>query len=100
MRGGTVTGVETCALPVSRWLHAGESPSLGKALIVLLTSMLACALIGMVIERLAYKPVRKIGRASCRERVWISVVEVARDNKQCGDEHARGRQPRLPGLPA
>ena len=48
----------------SRWLHAGESPSFGKALVVLLTSMLACALIGMVIERLAYKPVRKSPRLS------------------------------------
>jgi branched-chain amino acid transport system permease protein len=48
----------------SRWLHAGESPNPLKALVVLLVSMLACALIGMVIERLAYKPVRKSPRLS------------------------------------
>ena len=51
-------------LYASHWLHAGESPTPMKALLVLLTSMLACALIGMVIERLAYKPVRKSPRLS------------------------------------
>ena len=51
-------------LYASRWLHAGESPSPAKALIVLLASMMLCALIGMVIERLAYKPVRKSPRLS------------------------------------
>src|SRR5262249_49442377 len=48
----------------SNWLHAGESPSPVKAMVVLLLSMLVCALIGMVIERLAYKPVRKSPRLS------------------------------------
>jgi len=48
----------------SRWLHAGESPNPVKALLVLLVSMLGCALIGMVIERLAYKPVRRSPRLS------------------------------------
>src|SRR5580765_7817596 len=51
-------------LYASHWLHAGESPTPIKALLVLLTSMLACALIGMIIERLAYKPVRKSPRLS------------------------------------
>ena len=51
-------------LYASHWLHAGESPNPLKALLVLLTSMLACALVGMVIERLAYKPVRKSPRLS------------------------------------
>jgi len=51
-------------LYASHWLHAGQSPTPMKALLVLLTSMLACALIGMVIERLAYKPVRKSPRLS------------------------------------
>src|SRR5689334_23278769 len=49
---------------VSRWLHAGESPNPGKALVVLVASMIACALLGMLIERLAYKPVRKSPRLS------------------------------------
>src|SRR5262245_54002600 len=52
------------AFYASRWLHAGESPSPGKALVVLLVSMLVCAVIGMVIERSAYKPVRKSPRLS------------------------------------
>jgi branched-chain amino acid transport system permease protein len=51
-------------LYASRWLHAGESPTPFKALLVLLISMLLCALIGMVIERLAYKPVRRSPRLS------------------------------------
>jgi len=51
-------------LYTSRWLHAGESPNPVKALLVLLVSMLGCALIGMLIERLAYKPVRRSPRLS------------------------------------
>src|SRR5207245_7191244 len=34
-------------LYASRWLHAGESPSPGRALLVLLVSMVTCAVIGM-----------------------------------------------------
>src|SRR5262252_10229339 len=49
---------------ISNALHAGESPSPLKATVVLLGSMLVCALIGMLIERLAYKPVRKSPRLS------------------------------------
>ncbi|MFN8587894.1 MAG: branched-chain amino acid ABC transporter permease [Candidatus Eisenbacteria bacterium] len=51
-------------LYASRWFHAGQDPSPVKALLVLLTSMLLSALIGMLIERLAYKPVRKSPRLS------------------------------------
>ena len=51
-------------LYASRWFHAGENPNPLKALLVLLTSMLLSALIGMIIERLAYKPVRKSPRLS------------------------------------
>jgi len=51
-------------LYASRGLHAGEHPSTLKAVLVLLISMLAAALIGMVIERLAYKPVRRSPRLS------------------------------------
>jgi len=49
-------------LYASRFLNAGAEPSAGKALLVLLTSMIVCAFIGMLIERLAYKPVRKSPR--------------------------------------
>jgi branched-chain amino acid transport system permease protein len=51
-------------LYASRYLHAGEQPTLGKALLVLLLSMVVCAIIGMLIERFAYKPVRKSPRLS------------------------------------
>jgi len=51
-------------LYTSHWLRAGEDPSPGRALVVLLTSMLVCAVIGMLIERLAYKPVRRSPRLS------------------------------------
>ncbi|HTR96865.1 MAG TPA: branched-chain amino acid ABC transporter permease [Candidatus Acidoferrales bacterium] len=51
-------------LYTSNWLRAGEAPSPAKAIAVLLTSMAACALIGMLIERLAYKPVRRSPRLS------------------------------------
>jgi branched-chain amino acid transport system permease protein len=48
----------------SRWLRAGADPSPVKAALVLLASMIVCALIGMAIERLAYKPVRRSPRLS------------------------------------
>jgi branched-chain amino acid transport system permease protein len=51
-------------LYASGWFHAAENPNPLKALLVLLTSMLLSAGIGMVIERLAYKPVRKSPRLS------------------------------------
>jgi branched-chain amino acid transport system permease protein len=40
----------------------GEEPSLARAGLVLAGSMLVCALLGMVIERLAYRPVRRAAR--------------------------------------
>ncbi len=49
-------------LYMSRFLHAGAEPTPLKALVVLITSMVICGLIGLVIERLAYKPVRKSPR--------------------------------------
>ncbi len=51
-------------LYASRLLRAGSDPSPAKALLVLLVSMLLAALIGMLIERFAYKPVRKSSRLS------------------------------------
>jgi branched-chain amino acid transport system permease protein len=51
-------------LYASRLLRAGTDPSPAKALLVLLASMLIAALIGMLIERFAYKPVRKSPRLS------------------------------------
>lgn len=52
------------ALFAARWLRAGEAPNPLKAALVLLISMLVCALVGVLIERLAYKPVRRSSRLS------------------------------------
>jgi branched-chain amino acid transport system permease protein len=40
----------------------GDEPSIVSALLVMLGSMLACALLGIVIERFAYRPVRREAR--------------------------------------
>ena len=40
----------------------GRGPSLFAALLVMLGSMIACALLGILIERLAYRPVRRESR--------------------------------------
>lgn len=44
---------------IARALNAGHDPSVAKAVIVLLAAMAACGLVGVVIERLAYKPLRR-----------------------------------------
>ncbi len=41
------------------WLRAGSQPSLGKAFLVLVFAMAACAALGVIIERAAYRPVRR-----------------------------------------
>jgi branched-chain amino acid transport system permease protein len=45
-----------------RWLNMGEEPTLFGAVIVFLFAMLVCALLGFIIERGAYKPLRKAPR--------------------------------------
>lgn len=40
----------------------GDEPSLLAALLVMLGAMLACALLGIIIERFAYRPVRRASR--------------------------------------
>jgi branched-chain amino acid transport system permease protein len=40
----------------------GAEPSLGSALLVMLGAMLACAVVGVIIERFAYRPVRRAAR--------------------------------------
>ena len=40
----------------------GKEPSLPSAILVMLGAMLACAIFGLVIERLAYRPVRRASR--------------------------------------
>src|ERR1700758_144134 len=46
---------------ISRKLQ-GKEPSLTSALIVMFGAMAACALLGIVIERFAYRPVRRASR--------------------------------------
>ncbi|MBI1799627.1 MAG: branched-chain amino acid ABC transporter permease [Candidatus Eisenbacteria bacterium] len=46
----------------ARFLNAARDPSPFKALLVLLSAMVACGIIGIVMERAAYKPVRRSSR--------------------------------------
>ena len=46
----------------ARFLGAAQNPNPFKALLVLISSMLACGLVGIIIERAAYKPVRRSSR--------------------------------------
>jgi branched-chain amino acid transport system permease protein len=43
-------------------LGVAASPSLGALLVVMVVSMLACGLLGALIERVAYRPLRSAGR--------------------------------------
>jgi branched-chain amino acid transport system permease protein len=51
-------------LYAARWTHAGADPSPAHALLVLLIAMLGCGLAGVIIERFAYRPVRRSPRLS------------------------------------
>jgi len=44
------------------WLHAGQSPSIWKAGLVLVISMTSCGALGLVIERCCYRPLRNSPR--------------------------------------
>ena len=46
----------------ARWSNESKSPSIGGALLVTLISMILCGLLGLVIERLAYRPLRNAPR--------------------------------------
>src|SRR5437762_8646470 len=60
IRDTSVTGVQTCALPICHSSHDGPRGVLrGRA-------------VAQDLFDRAGKPRRKIGRASCRERVWSS----------------------------
>ena len=43
----------------SSWFGVHHQPSLGGAVLVVLAAMLACSVLGLIIERFAYKPLRK-----------------------------------------
>src|SRR5206468_4693921 len=65
IRGLIVTGVQTCALPIF---------DVGFALLPLAGDLLddLLVLVGMELSE-----GKKIGRASCRERVWLWVVDIS-----------------------
>jgi branched-chain amino acid transport system permease protein len=46
----------------ARWIGAARDPNPFKAILVLLFSMVACGIVGVIIERSAYKPVRRSSR--------------------------------------
>ena len=46
----------------ARQLGPAQAPGLGSALVALAAAMVGCAVVGFVIERLAYRPVRKSSR--------------------------------------
>jgi branched-chain amino acid transport system permease protein len=48
----------------ARAIGAGSNPHPGTALLVLVVAMAGCAVVGVLIERLAYKPVRRSSRLS------------------------------------
>ncbi len=52
------------ALYASRWMHVGDrtKPSWTLSFVLLLLAMVVCALLGYVIERFAYRPLRKQSR--------------------------------------
>jgi len=57
----------------SRWLGLAAHPSLGSLLIAIVCAMTVCALTGYLIERLAYRPLRK----SPRINLLITAVGVS-----------------------
>ena len=57
----------------ARHFHFGETSSLGALLLTMLIAMVGCALIGFVIERFAYRPLRR----SPRINVLITAVGVS-----------------------
>ena len=46
----------------ARWTHEAQNPTIPGALAITLLAMVCCGLLGFVIERLAYRPLRKAPR--------------------------------------
>src|SRR3989338_2235522 len=46
----------------SRYFHLADNPSLGNLLFALVIAMIVCAAAGFLIERLAYRPLRRAAR--------------------------------------
>src|SRR5688500_13248200 len=49
-------------LVAAAWLGAASHPAVATALLVMLAAMAGCALLGIVIERFAYRPLRRAPR--------------------------------------
>src|SRR5207253_4982113 len=96
IRDGHVTGVQTCALPIFllvKVLHRvaarlGQVVELGEVVLlvgrvlaarrdvhggVLLAQAAGRERVAALLAELGQRQVLEIGRASCRERVWVSV---------------------------
>src|SRR5688500_19618072 len=75
IRDYKVTGVQTCALPIS-WFdgHTSYRGNRSEALIIidLVVQSVMLGLVALLFLKISFE----IGRASCRERVYISVVAV------------------------
>ena len=50
------------ALYLARWTGVAETPTVGGALVILVATMAFCATLGIVIERMAYRPLRRASR--------------------------------------
>ncbi len=57
----------------SRAFHLAEHPSVGALILILFTAMTGCAIVGFLIERIAYRPLRK----SPRINLLITAVGVS-----------------------
>src|SRR5437867_10796727 len=83
IRDRTVTGVQTCALPICSGALAHPTDGGGRRL-ASLALRIASDIMNREEPRCSSRPtpnrrfaLDKIGRASCRERVYISVVQVS-----------------------
>src|SRR5262249_61710405 len=86
IRYWSVTGVQTCALPISevhvRFLHRSLRWSIKKSSLPSKASMKKPH-VNFRSVRGNTSRLRKIGRASCRERGEMSVSDVALNRKMC-----------------
>src|SRR5207245_5319646 len=96
IRDATVTGVQTCALPISPFLRAKPRvPSMGSTTHTRGPDRAAAASAGVCSSAQKASPGKRmcsarrmeIGRASCRERVEMSVVGGS--GKKKGEQRSR-----------
>src|SRR2546422_2520192 len=78
----------------SVWTSESRDPSIAGALAVTLFSMLVCATVGLLIERLAYRPLR----GSPRLNALITAIGVSFFLEYGGEPPLRPQPPALAGL--